>query len=186
VSGRVPLSARQSAEESAPAPQASALAYGLIALSLFAVACWGISEFYRFKLAPYPIVLGCLGIIAFAYGAWLRRRRKRQHSQAYDAEIRRQAGQNLAGSVASDPALPEIAKVGEIDLMSERTLSAGDRVTLISDFGNQPRPGWFEVVRTIPSPDGPIEEYRVRGPDGRECVVHEREVVDVAAAKPTL
>lgn len=55
---------------------------------------------------------------------------------------------------------------------------AGDLVDLTHDFANQPRPGPFEILRVMPSRDNAEEQYRVRGPDGRERAIAHHEVVE--------
>lgn len=53
----------------------------------------------------------------------------------------------------------------------------GDLVELTRDFANQPRLGPFEILRRMPSRDGAEEQYRVRGPDGRERAIDHHEIV---------
>lgn len=54
----------------------------------------------------------------------------------------------------------------------------GDFVELTRDFANQPRLGPFEILRLMPSRDGAEEQYRVRGPDGRERAIDRHEIVE--------
>jgi len=64
--------------------------------------------------------------------------------------------------------------------MNAVTYKAGDLVDLTRDFANQPRLGPFEILRVLPSRDNAEEQYRVRGPDGRERVISHHEVVEGA------
>jgi len=61
--------------------------------------------------------------------------------------------------------------------MTTTAYKAGDLLSLTNDMINQPRPGPFEVLRVMPSRDNAEEQYRVRGPDGRERVIGHHEIV---------
>lgn len=67
----------------APAPVGSALTYGLISVCLFAVAVWGVGKFYSIELFPHAAPLAVSALLPFAYGLWLRRRRKRRHLRTH-------------------------------------------------------------------------------------------------------
>ena len=62
--------------------------------------------------------------------------------------------------------------------MNGTSYKAGDLINLTRDFANQPRLGPFEILRVMPSPDNAEEQYRVRGPDGRERVISHHEVIE--------
>lgn len=84
--------ARLAAAGYAPAPEASALIYGVIGMALVSVGIWGAGRFY--DLPPIHllslVVVGSL--IAFPVGIWLRRKRERCHVDAYQAELVRLGG----------------------------------------------------------------------------------------------
>ncbi|KFC69230.1 hypothetical protein FG93_03276 [Bosea sp. LC85] len=61
--------------------------------------------------------------------------------------------------------------------MTAIAYKAGDLLSLSPDMVNRPRPGPFEVLRVMPSRDNAEEQYRVRGPDGRERVIGHHEIV---------
>lgn len=65
--------------------------------------------------------------------------------------------------------------------MSTVVYKAGDLVHLTRDLANQPRLGPFAIQRVMPSRDNAEEQYRVRGPDGRERVVGHHEIVETSA-----
>ena len=71
----------------APAPVGSALTYGLISVCLFAVAVWGVGKFYSIDLLPHAAPLAVSALLPFAFGLWLRRRRKRRHLRAHSPEL---------------------------------------------------------------------------------------------------
>jgi hypothetical protein len=54
----------------------------------------------------------------------------------------------------------------------------GDLINLSRDFANLVRVGPFEVLRMMPLRDNAEDQYRVRGPDGRERVVGLHEIVE--------
>jgi hypothetical protein len=85
--------ARVAASRYAPAPEASAVGYGLIGTALFGVGAWGLTQFYGVPLWSHPALLGSVALVPFAIGVWLRRKRKRRHDRAYRAEL----GQPPAG-----------------------------------------------------------------------------------------
>lgn len=60
--------------------------------------------------------------------------------------------------------------------MTTIAYKAGDLLSLSPDMVNRPRPGPFEVLRVMPSRDNAEEQYRVRGPDGRERVIGHHEI----------
>lgn len=78
--------ARAAATRYAPRPDGSTLTYGLIAVSLLALALALYGGFYHVDMlvAPVPLVLAGLG--AFCFGAAFRLQLKRRHTAAYDAE----------------------------------------------------------------------------------------------------
>lgn len=78
--------ARAAATRYAPKPDGSTLTYGLIGVSLLALALALYGGFYHVDMlvAPIPLVLAGLG--AFCFGAAFRFRLKRRHTAAYDAE----------------------------------------------------------------------------------------------------
>ena len=79
--------ARLAAAGYAPAPQASALLYGMIGMVLFSVGMWGAGRFYDLPLIPHLSLVVAGSLIAFPVGIWLRKRRKRRHVDAYQAEL---------------------------------------------------------------------------------------------------
>lgn len=64
--------------------------------------------------------------------------------------------------------------------MARQTYKAGDMVNLTAGFHNQARPGPFEITRLMPPRDNKEEQYRVRGPDGREWAIGHHEIEDAA------
>ncbi|MGN6099239.1 MAG: hypothetical protein ACTHP8_23770, partial [Bosea sp. (in: a-proteobacteria)] len=85
--------ARRAAAGYAPAPEASAITYGMIGMALFSVGMWGAGRFYDMPLIPHlsSVVVGSL--IAFPVGIWLRKKRKGRHLNAYQAELARLGGE---------------------------------------------------------------------------------------------
>lgn len=79
--------ARLAAAGSAPAPEASALIYGMIGMALFSVGMWGAGRFYDVPLIPHLSLIVVGSLIAFPIGIWLRKKRKRRHVDAYQAEL---------------------------------------------------------------------------------------------------
>lgn len=73
----------------APAPEASALTYGMIGMALFSVGMWGAGRFYDVPLIPHLSLVGVGSLIAFPVGIWLQKKRKRRHVDAYQAELMR-------------------------------------------------------------------------------------------------
>jgi hypothetical protein len=63
--------------------------------------------------------------------------------------------------------------------MARAPYKPGDLVELTRDFANQPRVGPFEITRLMPSRDNREEQYRVRGPDGRERAIDHHEIEPV-------
>lgn len=60
--------------------------------------------------------------------------------------------------------------------MARPPYKAGDMVYLTAGFHNQARPGPFEITRLMPLRDNSEEQYRVRGPDGRERAIDHHEI----------
>jgi hypothetical protein len=60
--------------------------------------------------------------------------------------------------------------------MARPPYKTGDLVELTRDFANQLRVGPFEITRLMPSRDNREEQYRVRGPDGRERAIDHHEI----------
>lgn len=84
--------ARLAAAGYAPAPEASALIYGLIGMALFSVGMWGAGLFYDLPLMPHLSVVVAGSLIAFPVGIWLRKTRKRRHVDACQVELARLGG----------------------------------------------------------------------------------------------
>lgn len=84
--------ARLAAAGYAPAPEASALIYGLIGMALFSVGMWGAGRFYDMLLIPHLSLVVAGSPIAFPVGIWLRKTRKRRHVAACRAELLRLGG----------------------------------------------------------------------------------------------
>ncbi|CAD5284601.1 hypothetical protein BOSE62_130819 [Bosea sp. 62] len=83
---RQSVAAEIAASAYAPAPVGSALTYGLISVCLFGVAVWGVGKFYSIELFPHAAPLAVSALLPFAFGLWLRRRRKRRHLRARSVE----------------------------------------------------------------------------------------------------
>ncbi|RYE31598.1 MAG: hypothetical protein EOP23_15460 [Hyphomicrobiales bacterium] len=79
--------ARLAAAGYAPAPEASALTYGVIGMVLFGVGMWGAGQFYDLPLIPHLSLVVAGSLIMFPVGIWLRKKRKRRHVDAYQAEL---------------------------------------------------------------------------------------------------
>lgn len=84
---RQDMEAEIAASAYAPAPVGSGLTYGLISVCLFAVAVWGVGKFYSIELLPHATPLAVSALLPFAFGLWLRRRRKRRYLRAHSAEL---------------------------------------------------------------------------------------------------
>ena len=84
--------ARLAAAGYAPAPEASALIYGMIGMALFSVGMWGAGRFYDLPLIPHLSLIVVGSLIAFPVGIWLQKKRKRRHVEAYQAELVRLGG----------------------------------------------------------------------------------------------
>lgn len=84
--------ARLAAAGYAPAPEASAPIYGLIAMALFSVGMWAAGRFYDLPLMPHLSLVFAGSLIAFPGGIWLRKTRKRRHVDAYQLELARLGG----------------------------------------------------------------------------------------------
>lgn len=76
----------------APAPEASALIYGMIGMALVSVGILGAGRFYDLPLIPHLCLVAVGSLIAFPVGIWLRRKRSRRHVDAYQAELVRLGG----------------------------------------------------------------------------------------------
>ncbi len=81
--------ARLAATCYAPAPEASALTYGMTGMALFSVGMWGAGKFYDVPPVPHLSLIVVGSLIAFPVGIWLRKKRKRRHVDAYQAELMR-------------------------------------------------------------------------------------------------
>lgn len=79
--------ARVAAAGYAPAPEASALIYGMIGMALFSVGMWGAGRFYDLPLIPHFSLVVVGSLIAFPVGICLQKKRKRRHVDAYQAEL---------------------------------------------------------------------------------------------------
>ncbi|WP_454655604.1 hypothetical protein [Bosea beijingensis] len=79
--------ARFAAAGYAPAPEASALTYGMIGMALFSVGMWGAGRFYDVPLIPHLSLIVVGSLIAFPVGIWLQKKRKRRHADAYQVEL---------------------------------------------------------------------------------------------------
>lgn len=86
--------ARQAAAAYAPAPEASALVYGIVGMTLFGVGIWGAAAFYDVRLLPQWALLVAGSAVAFCLGVWLRRRRRLRYVHAYQAELTGLGGQS--------------------------------------------------------------------------------------------
>lgn len=75
------------AADHAPAPEASALIYGMIGMALFSVGAWGAGRFYDMPLIPHLSFVGVGSLITFPIGIWLWKKRKRRYMGAYQAEL---------------------------------------------------------------------------------------------------
>lgn len=84
--------ARLAAAVYAPAPEASALVYGLIGMALCSVGMWGAGLFYDLPLMPHLSLVVAGSLIAFPTGILLRNTRKRRHVDAYQVELARLVG----------------------------------------------------------------------------------------------
>lgn len=78
--------AKAAAARYAPKPDGSTLTYGLVAISLLALALALYGGFYRVDMLVAPVPLVLAGVGAFCFGAMFRFRRQRRHAAAYDAE----------------------------------------------------------------------------------------------------
>ena len=79
--------ARLAAAGYAPEPEASALMYGVIGMALFSVGMWGAGRFYDLSLIHHLSLVVAGSLITFPIGIWLRKKRKRRHVAAYQAEF---------------------------------------------------------------------------------------------------
>ncbi len=79
--------ARLAAAGYAPAPEASAAIYGMIGMGLVSVGMWGAGRFYDLPPIPHLSLIVVGSLIAFPVGIWLRKKRKRRHVDAYQAEL---------------------------------------------------------------------------------------------------
>lgn len=80
---RQDVGAELAASADTPAPVGSALTYGLVSACLFGVAVWGFGKFYSIELLPHAAPLAVSALLPFAFGLWLRGRRKRRLLRAH-------------------------------------------------------------------------------------------------------
>ena len=78
--------ARAAATRYAPKPDGSTLTYGLIAVSLLALALALYGGFYQVDMLAQPVPLVLAGFGAFCLGIAFRLRLQRRHTAAYEAE----------------------------------------------------------------------------------------------------
>jgi hypothetical protein len=71
----------------APLPEGSSFTYGLISVVLAILALVIFGMFYGVEVLANPITLGLGLVMFFGFGIFLRRRRKRLHSQAFEREL---------------------------------------------------------------------------------------------------
>ena len=84
--------ARAAAAIYAPRPDGSMLTYGVIAVSVLAMALVAVSGFYQIDMLSQPLPLVAAGIIAFIGGCAVRIWMKRRHTAAFEAEYARREG----------------------------------------------------------------------------------------------
>lgn len=91
--------ARAAATRYAPRPDGSTLTYGLIAVSLLALALALYGGFYQVDMLAQPVPLVLAGLGAFIVGAAFRLRLQRRHTAAYEAEyaLRQRVGDRPEG-----------------------------------------------------------------------------------------
>jgi hypothetical protein len=91
--------ARAAATRYAPKPDGSTLTYGLIAVSLLALALALYGGFYQVDMLAQPVPLLLAGLGAFCIGVAFRLRLQRRHTAAYEAEyaLRERAGEAGVG-----------------------------------------------------------------------------------------
>lgn len=76
-----------SASVRAPAPQASSLLYGAIAVALLSLAVAAFGRFYSVDVISFPLLLALGGAAVFAGGYALRNRRARRHRAAVEEDF---------------------------------------------------------------------------------------------------
>lgn len=104
--------ARAAASKYAPRPDGSTLTYGLIAVTVLAVALAIYGRFYDVDMLSAPVALVLASIAAFVLGAGIRLRLQQRHAAAYQAEYAlRQRVSTEAGQVEKEPATPESAEI---------------------------------------------------------------------------
>lgn len=90
--------AKAAASKYAPKPDGSAITYGLIAVSVLAVALIFYGVFYSVDMLSQPVALFLAVIASFITGVGVRLWMKRRHRAAYEAEYAlRQPGDPNAG-----------------------------------------------------------------------------------------
>lgn len=92
--------ARAAASKYAPKPDGSTLTYGLIAVSVLAVALAVYGQFYDVDMLSEPVALVLAGIASFALGAGIRLRLQQRHTAAYHAEYALRRGASTKASHA--------------------------------------------------------------------------------------
>jgi hypothetical protein len=104
--------AQAAASKYAPKPDGSTLTYGLIAVSVLAVALAIYGRFYDVDMLSEPVALVLAGIAAFVFGAGIRLRLQQRHTAAYRAEYAlRQRASTGAGQVEKARLTPESAEI---------------------------------------------------------------------------
>lgn len=79
--------AREAAEAYAPKPVGSSIMYGLIAVVSVGLALISFEMFYNANIFAYPLIIVLLLSVTFLLGIMLRKRRKRVHAAALQAEM---------------------------------------------------------------------------------------------------
>lgn len=95
--------ARAAAAKYAPGPNGSTLTYGLIAVSILAVALAIYGGFCEVDMLSQPLALALAGIASFCVGVAFRLRRQRRHAKAYEAEYAVRQHALTAAANASAP-----------------------------------------------------------------------------------
>lgn len=103
--------AKAAASKYAPEPDGSTVTYGLIAVSVLAVALAAYGQFYDVDMLAEPVALVLAGIAAFALGAGIRLRLQQRHTAAYRAEYAlRQGASTEAGHAEKAPPTPGLVE----------------------------------------------------------------------------
>lgn len=74
----------------APRPNGSAFTYGMIAVILAVLVIVIFGMFYSLEVLANPVGLGIFLVPVFLIGVFLRRRRRRLHSEAFSHELSNQ------------------------------------------------------------------------------------------------